>query len=103
MNPEFYSFITLKTMFSALLLDVSKHITNKSELRCLGIGLGLESNEIRTIEHNHRDDINDAGYQVLSVWREKSADKSEMEMREDLKNVLSSKRVGMHLVVSECF
>ena len=90
-------------MLSALLHDISKHITNENKLRCLGIELGLARNQVETIAHNRRGDINGAGYEVLSIWSGTLTEISEKEMREDLKNVLCSERVKIHLVVSECF
>ena len=90
-------------MFLALLLKISENITNRTELRRLGIELRLESKKIRTIENNYPNDINGAAFEVLSAWREKSANMTETEMKEVLKTALSCDNVGMHLVVSECF
>ena len=97
--------ISTKIVFSELLFNISKQVTNPTQLRSLGIGLGLKSYEISTIEQDNQGNINGAGYKLLLVWRDKKSSEqmSERKMEEVLKTFLSSDSVGMRLVSSECF
>ena len=91
--------------FPDLLLKVSKHVTDHRNLYFLGNGLGLNYHEVSTIHYNNRGDINQAGYQVLIEWRKQkiSEQKSEAEMKEELRTVLCSDTVEMCLAVSLYF
>ena len=87
--------------FPELLLEISSHVTNGMELNLLGNGLGLTEDKIRTIQYNHRGDINEAGYRVLLEWRQKRISEKTQEgaVKEELRTVLRSEQVGMTQVV----
>ena len=75
-------------------------MTNEDELHRLGNGLGLSYHQIKTIQYNHREHINHAGYQVLAYWKKiLSEQMSEKDMKEELKTVLRSELVNMSLLV----
>ena len=76
-----------KFLFSDLLLEISKHVTNKEKLHFLGNRLGLKDHEISTINYDNHGSINQAGYQVLIEWRKQkiSEGMSKAEMKEELK------------------
>ena len=74
---------------------MSKHITNAMELASLGEELGVEYDTVCSISRDCHDNINEAGYRLLCVWRQEGIKqrKSEAEMKETLRNALHSEGV----------
>ena len=50
------------------ILKLSMRLTNKSDLRILGVGLRLESYVIESIMYDNRNDISNAAYRMLNEW-----------------------------------
>ena len=56
------------------MLEASKWFTNEGEVKELGIKvLKLPKDVVRTAIYNHRHNINDASFDVLSTWRKQQA------------------------------
>ena len=50
------------------ILEVADLLTVKTQVRKLGITLGLEAREVDSILENNKDNINEAAYKVLQKW-----------------------------------
>ena len=91
--------------YSDLLLKVSRHVGDGNQLLNLGIKLGLKDYEIRAIQYDKHQSINQAGYEVLIEWRKQKISErmSEVKMKEELRTVLCSDNVEMGQAVSYYF
>ena len=50
------------------IVDVGKHLTEKPQIRELGVTLGLKAREVDGILENNKDNINEEAYKVLQKW-----------------------------------
>ena len=50
------------------IVDVGNHLTEKPQVRKLGVTLGLEAREVDSILEYNKDNINEAAYKVLQKW-----------------------------------
>ena len=50
------------------IVDVGNHLTEKPQIRELGVTLGLKAREVDSILENNKDNINEAAYKVLQKW-----------------------------------
>ena len=50
------------------IVEVADLLTEKSQIRKLGITLGLKAREVDSILENNKDNINEATYKVLQKW-----------------------------------
>ena len=55
------------------LQNVACRLTKKSEIRRLGLHLGVEDHTIDAIFHNKQDDIPEAVYDMLKGWRKRQS------------------------------
>ena len=53
---------------SIRLLAVSRKLTKRSNIRTLGIYLGVEDCKLETILQNNEDDLAEAAYEMLNEW-----------------------------------
>ena len=58
----------MPVLFPFHLLRVSERLVSARDVRSLGLHLGVEDHTINAALYNHRHDIQEAGYAVLSEW-----------------------------------
>ena len=75
---------------------MSERITEATDLTALANALDIRLYRIRSILRNNSN-INDAAYQLLSMWRKKGINqkRSEGEMKETLRNALCSAKMNI--------
>ena len=50
------------------IVDIAEFLTEKPQIRKLGVTLGLKAREVDSILENNKDNINEAAYKVLQKW-----------------------------------
>ena len=77
-STTFFSYVTQglngKKLTHEHLYRVARRLTSKSDIRRLGLKLGIADHRIDAIFHNKRDDITEAAYEILKEWRKSQED-----------------------------
>ena len=81
------------------LFYVGRSLTSKSDIRRLGLKLGVKANRIDTIFCNTNGNIEEAAYEMLKEWR--SGQPDPVTARTTLKDALTHPDVNLHQVAQE--
>ena len=81
------------------LFYVGRSLTSKSDIRRLGLKLGVKANRIDTIFCNTNGNIEEAAYEMLKEWRSGQPDSATAFIT--LRNVLTHPAVNLHQVAQE--
>ena len=76
-------------------------LTSKSDIRRLGLRLGVADNTIDTIFWNHKSDITEAAYAMLKEWRKGQGDPRTAFIT--LRDALIHPEVNLQQVAQEAF
>ena len=79
--------------------NVARRLTKVSDIRMLGLHLGIEDYRITGIIHNKREEIQEAVYEMLTQWRNGQKD-CEMAFT-NLWNTLMSPTVNLSYIARE--
>ncbi len=59
------------------LWKVARHMTSEAKIREVGFALGLENVDMNAKFRNHHNNIDEAAYAILQVWRERVSTEEE--------------------------
>ena len=91
--------IAVKELSEEQLYQVARRLTKKSDIRRLGLKLGVEGHRINAIFYNKRDDITEAAYDTLNEWRKDQPDAARAWIT--LRDALIHKDVNLAQVARE--